>query len=61
MGFLKPTSSDALSWFMTMLTPTVRFQSSIWTTRCSFVLVIRRLNLRGMPEVPSSVMLCSVL
>ena len=45
MGFLKPTSSDALSKFMTMLTPTVRFQLSIWTTRFSFDFVIRRLNL----------------
>lgn len=61
MGFFMPTSSDALSKFMTMLTPTVRFQLSIRATRFSFDLVIRRLNLWDMPEVPSSVMFCSVL
>ena len=61
MGFLKPTSSDALSRFMTILTPTVRFQLRIWTTRRSFDVVIRKSNLRGMPEAPSSVMFGSVL
>lgn len=61
MGFLKPTSSDALSRFMTMLTPTVRFQLSILTTRCSFDFVIIKPNLRRMPEAPSSVILRSIL
>lgn len=61
MGFLKPTSSDALSRFMTMLTPTVRFHSSILTTRCSFDFVIIKSNLLDMPEAPSSVMFCSIL
>ena len=54
-------SSDALSRFMTTFMPTVRFQSSICTMRCSVDLVMRRWNCRGMPDVPSSVMFLSVL